>query len=174
MSDRNKKAIEGILHHLIEFVEKPHPLFSGFPICPFSKKARQEDKIMFSVYPFSLESNAQSASELFEVMEEFTKTDRHEVLVVIHPDPDAIAVTEMEEFIDRLNEQISPMDLVAFTGHPGDRFNIQGVYTRQAPYIHFTVQREEDVKKSSDILSKTAYYDCWTAENLKAVGLPRN
>jgi len=48
--------------------------------------------------------------------------------------------------------------LVAFSGHPDQEFNIQGIYTRQEPYLNFTVQYNDRLKDASDLLLKTTNY----------------
>jgi hypothetical protein len=37
------------------------------------------------------------------------------------------------------DEKIFAAGLVALGNHPDDDFNMQGVYKRQQPYLHFTV-----------------------------------
>ncbi|MEB3829811.1 hypothetical protein [Phormidium sp. CCY1219] len=173
MRDSKEKIMEGMADHLKNFVEKPSPAFGGLPICPFSKKGRQDGKIMYEIHPFPPTITEKLPERLNEVFSEFCHNQNAEVLMVIHPDSEAITVKEMEGFMEELNKKIAEMDLVAFGGHPRDRFNIQGVYTRQAPYIHFTVQRNPDVKRASEILAQTPYYENWTRENLNQVGFPQ-
>jgi hypothetical protein len=107
------------------------------------------------------------------IINEFCQDERYEVLLVIHPDKEAMTGLAMQQFIDDLNEKISDAGLVAFGSHPDENFKIQGVYTRKEPYLNFTVQTKQLLQKASDSLLKTDYYKNWTPDNLRYVGLPR-
>jgi hypothetical protein len=64
---------------------------------------------------------------------------------------------------------IYPLDLIAFSGHPFDDFNIDGVYTRRDPYINFTVQNIHKINLYAEKLKSTGYYTRWSLENLKHI-----
>ena len=127
---------------------------------------------MYVVHPFE-KKNPPCDCKLMELIDEFTESNFRKVLVVIHPTPEVMRAEELEVFIDCLNEQISGIDLVAFGFHPNSSFKIQEVYTRKTPYIICAVQSQSDLKRASDILSSTNYYDNWMEDDLKSVGLPR-
>jgi len=167
------EIIHLMVEYLQEFLEKPHPIFGGLPICPFSRKARLADRILYKVVHFGFPTDLNPDSPVYTVINEFCQEERYEVLLVIHPNNQEMTEFEMQQFISCLNAKISAMGLVAFGGHPQEDFNIQGVYTRYAPYPHFTVQNRLLLKAASDLLLKTDYYQNWTPENLKSVGLPR-
>ncbi len=167
------KVIHLMVEYMKEFLERPHPVFAYMPICPFARKARLEERILYKVDRFCEQADLGSNSPLMRMIEEFRQEESYEVLLVIHPEPQAMTPVAMQHFIDRLNEKISADGLLAFSGHPNDDFNVQGVYTRQEPYLNFTVQTKQLVKDSSDLLLKTSYYKNWTPENLRYVGIPR-
>lgn len=56
------------------------------------------------------------------------------------------------------NEKITAAGLIAFGGHPDQDFQIQGIYTRQEPYLNFTVQFQQPLKDASDLLLRTTSY----------------
>ena len=154
-------------------MEQPHPVFGGLPICPFARKARLDGDILYKVDRFQLNTDLNLDSPIMRMIAEFCQEERYKVLLVVHPDPQAMTPEEMECFVSYLNRKIAATGLVAFGGHPSDGFNVQGVRTRQEPYLNFTVQTTQLLAEASDSLSKTNYYDNWTLENLKYVGLPR-
>jgi hypothetical protein len=94
-------------------------------------------------------------------------------MLIIHPDPQALTLDQTHEFTHGLNYHLAALDILAFDGHPDDDFNIQGVFTRKAPYIHLTIQMVQKVKEASDQLLKTSYYQHWSAEHFQYVGMPR-
>jgi hypothetical protein len=162
-----------MVEYMKEFLEKPHPVLGYKPICPFARRVRLEDRILYKVDRFGSHTDFSSNSHLLGIIEDFCQDDSYEILLVIHPERQAMTRWAMQQFIERLNQTISAMGLVAFSGHPDDDFNIQGVYTRQEPYLNFTVQTKQLVKEASDLLLKTDYYNNWTPENLRYVGIPR-
>jgi hypothetical protein len=173
MNDLDSELINLMVEYMKEFLEKPHPVFGGLPVCPFARKARLEDRILYKVDRFWPHTDLNPDSSVIRIISEFCQENRYEVLLVIHPENQVMTRFEMQKFIDCLNEKISAAGLVAFGGHPADDFNIQGVYTRQEPYIHFTVQSKQLLNQASAALMKTDYYNNWTPENLRYIGFPR-
>ncbi|MBD2384955.1 hypothetical protein [Cylindrospermum sp. FACHB-282] len=174
MTNSDVEIINSMVEHMRNFIEKAHPVFGNMPVCPFSQKAREQETIIYQVYPFSSINDLNCDSHLIKLINDFKSSVNHESLFLIHPDKQAMTPDEIEKFVEDLNAIISHTGLIAFPGHPHHDFNIQGVYTRQAPYIHFIVQSYKIIKTSSDLLLKTRYYQNWTPENLKYVGFPRN
>ncbi|HAA30709.1 MAG TPA: hypothetical protein DCE56_27245 [Cyanobacteria bacterium UBA8553] len=162
-----------MVEYMDEFLEKPHPMFGGLPVCPFARKARLEARILYKVYRFWSHRDLYPDSPVLRIINEFCQEERYEVLLVIHPEKQAMTPLAMQQFIECLNDKISAAGLVAFGGHPDDAFNIQGVCTRKEAFLNFTVQSKQLVKVASDSLLKTDYYKNWTLENLNYVGIPR-
>jgi hypothetical protein len=168
--DTETEVIHCMVEYMKEFLEKPHQVFRGLPICPFARKARLENRIFYKVYRFSTVPDDQ----VVELIKEFCQDERYEVLLVLHPDAETLTPFQVQEFVTTLNHQIAPLGLIAFGGHPGQEFNIQGICTRQEPFLNFTVQFQQRLQDASDLLLKTTdYYQNWTAENLRDVGIPR-
>ncbi|MEO8892842.1 MAG: hypothetical protein ABI417_15215 [Coleofasciculaceae cyanobacterium] len=164
------EIIERMVEYMKEFLEKPHQVFQGLPICPFARKARLDNQILYKVHRFA---TTPDLAEM-EMIQEFCQEQRYEVLLVMHPEKQALTQLQMQEFIEKLNAKIAPTGLVAFGGHPEQDFQIQGIHTRQEPYLNFTVQFQQRLKDASDLLLRTtSYYQNWTAENLRDVGIPR-
>lgn len=164
------EVLDHMLNYIEHTIEVPHLVFGGMPICPFARKARLANKFLYKVCKFS-KSDLQPNSELLMLIQNFAQQDHYELLLVIHPEPEAFDVQAIHEFTNSINQLIVSLDLLAFDGHPKDDFNIQGVHTRKAPYIHFTVQLQSRVKQASELLQKTSYYQNWTHQHFKYVGI---
>ncbi|MEG5224142.1 MULTISPECIES: hypothetical protein [unclassified Microcoleus] len=173
MNESDKEIIESTLRWMTEFVELPHPVFSDLPICPFTKKARLANQILFKIERFSALTEFDRDSDIMKSIHEFYNSE-FEIMVVINPEKTAITAPETKELIDKLNRQISDLGLLAFHAHPQEDFNIDGLHTRRMPYPGFTVQVNSKLKPASDALEKTEYYKNWTAQQLKYFGIPRN
>ncbi len=173
MNESDTEIIESTLRWMTEFVELSHPVFSDLPICPFSKKARLANQIIFKIERFSALTEFDRDSAIMKSIYEFYNSE-FEIMVVINPEKTAISAPETKELIDKLNNQISELGLLAFHVHPEEDFNIDGLHTRRMPYPGFTVQVNSKLKPASDALEKTEYYKNWTLEQLKYFGIPRN
>ncbi|KAM3098363.1 DUF1415 family protein [Phormidesmis sp. 146-12] len=166
-------VIAAMTQYLQDVLEQPHPVFGGLPICPFAKQARLHHKIDFQVQRFRLD-DLTSSSPLMQMIHQFAQTRQHDVLLLIHPDCQVTSFDRFQQQVDRLNTHLQPLDLTAFGGHPDDAFNIQGVRTRQDPFLNLTIQSIAKLTQASTRLATTHYYDNWTPEALNSVGYPRS
>lgn len=169
MRQQTERVIAEMMGYFQEFVEVPHPVFGNLPVCPFARKARLDNAIMFRVYPFA-DRDVTSDAGFMEIVTTFAGDDAHEILIVAHPDAEKLSVADMTLFVDALNPKLAPHDLVGFGGHPQDPFNIQGVYTRRSPYPHLSIQSTPYLKQITQSLRNTDYYRNWTHADLEAIG----
>ncbi|NJR64675.1 MAG: hypothetical protein HC772_04090 [Leptolyngbyaceae cyanobacterium CRU_2_3] len=161
-----------MIAHIQSTLEQPNSVFGGLPICPYVQRARLQQLIRFHVYPFDSRC-LNPTSDLMKIVREFQSQQRFEVLLIIHSNRNAMSFSQLQMFVTVLDQQLASMQLTAFGGHPDDPFHIQNIRTRQDPYPNIAIQSIQKLKRASDQLSKTHYYDHWSAENLKSVGLPR-
>ena len=173
MNESDTEIIESTLRWMTEFVELPHPVFGDLPVCPFTKTARLANQILFKVERFSALTEFDRNSAIMQSIYEFYNSD-FEIMLVINPEKTAISASQTQALIEKLNNNISELGLLAFHVHPDEDFNIDGLHTRRAPYPGFTVQVNSTLKPASDSLEKTEYYKNWTAQQLKYFGIPRN
>lgn len=173
MINPDLEIINSMVEYMQNFLEKPHRVFGNMPVCPFVEKARLQNNILYQVYRFSSHYDLNLTSHLFKLIDDFRLSLSYEVMLIIHPDKQVMTLDESKQFAESLNKIICPTGLIAFAGNSDDKFNIQGVYTRQAPYIHLTIQTDKSIKTASELLLKTRYYQNWSPENLKYVGFPR-
>ncbi|HEY9903702.1 MAG TPA: hypothetical protein V6D43_14980 [Candidatus Sericytochromatia bacterium] len=74
-----------MVEYMKEFLEKPHWLFPGLPVCPFARKARLENRILYKVHRFSLDADFLPDSPVVRMISEFRQEKCYEVLLVVHP-----------------------------------------------------------------------------------------
>jgi hypothetical protein len=165
-------VLEAMIEYIQSTLEQPNSVFGGLPICPYVQRARLQQLIQFYVYPFDL-TCLDANSKLMVVIQKFKLQQRFEVMLIIHPDRNSITLSQLQTFVDALDQRLAPMQLTVFGGHPDDPFHIQTVRTRQEPYPNIAIQSIQKLKRASEQLSKTHYYDNWTVDNLKSVGFPR-
>lgn len=160
------------------FIEQPHEIFGGLPVCPFARAARLKETIRFEVRSFDMDDALEAGGDLLGLVGEFakaTETDRLETLFVIHPDPTQ-SLSDLEAFVQRLNARLASghlREFQAFEAHPQSNFRVGGLYTRRSPFPSFQVLSRRLLKKSSDSLRGSPYYGQFTPDMLRAVGMPR-
>ena len=72
MNESETEIIESTLRWMTEFVELPHPIFSDLPICPFAKKARLANQILFKIERFSALTEFEGDSTIIKSIHDFT------------------------------------------------------------------------------------------------------
>ena len=122
----------------------------GFPVCPFARKARLQDKIQF-LDCRSLQSHA---------LEQFDR-QQYEIGIAWLGDITADQVSDIETICEQLAEK-NP-DLLYFTS------------TRESGHFvkNFTdcvfIQLKSDILDKRDYLYKTNYYTSWPADYFKLI-----
>lgn len=161
-----------------DVIEQPHRLFGNLPICPFAKAARLKNAIRFEVLPFDPDDRFASGGEIMVLMREFLSDPTYETLFVIHPEQTALGAPELVSFVARLNARLATDEatscLQVFEAHPRSDFRVGNVYTRRSPFPSFQALRCSLLKSASDSLLGSHYYDHFTPQMLKMVGMPRD
>ena len=171
------EIVADILHWSEHFIEKPHWIFGDLPVCPFARAARLRQSVRFEVLSFDVDDPLEPNGTIMSLAAALVRDPALETLFVIHPDPSRIGARALEAFVARLNERLAggaaTGDLQAFEAHHDSDFCVGGVYTRRAPYPSFQILSRTSLKSASDSLEGTAYYDQFTPDMLRAVGMPR-
>ena len=171
------KIIAAVIEWSQTVIEQPNPIVGGLPICPFARAARLREAIGFHVMPFALDDPLATNGTMMTLIDSFSADEATETLFVIHPDPHAFDARSLEAFVARLGRRLreTPLlsDLLVFEAHPRSPFCVGGVYTRRSPYPSFQVLSHTKLKETSDTLLGSKYYDRFTPEMLRAVGMPR-
>jgi len=56
-----------------EFIEQPHDVFGGLPVCPFAKAARLKDTIRFEVHSFAMDDPLDTDGEIMVLVRDFAQ-----------------------------------------------------------------------------------------------------
>jgi hypothetical protein len=177
-SDREADVIDAVVKWSAEFIEQPHEIFGGLPVCPFARAARLKQTIRFEVRPFDVDDPLDPHGDILTLVGEFAEESaagRLETLFVIHPDP-CQRLPDLLAFVERLNARMAGGELrgfQAFEAHPRSNFRVGNLYTRRAPYPSFQVLSRGLLKKGSDSLLESSYYSGFTPDMLRVVGMPR-
>jgi hypothetical protein len=175
---RDGDVIDAVVKWSEEFIEKPHEIFGGLPVCPFARAARLKQTIRFEVRRFDLDDPLDPHGDILTLVGEFAEESAAgglETLFVIHPDPHQ-RLPDLLAFVERLNARMAGgelRELQAFGAHPQSNFRVGNLYTRRSPYPSFQILSRGLLKKGSDSLLESSYYSGFTPEMLRAVGMPR-
>ena len=175
---KSSDVIAAVVQWSENFIERPHEIFGGLPVCPFARAARLKETIRFEVRSFDMDDALEVGGDLLRLVGEFaktTETDGLETLFVIHPDPTQ-SLSDLEALVQRLNARLASGDLrefQAFEAHPQSNFRVGGLFTRRSPFPSLQVLSRRLLKKGSDSLRGSPYYSQFTPDMLRAVGMPR-
>jgi hypothetical protein len=175
---REGDVLDAVVRWSEAFIEQPHEVFGGLPVCPFARAARLKQTIRFEVRRFALDDPLEPDGEIMALAREFAEqalSGSFETLFVIHPDP-LQPLAALLAFVSRMNQRLAGSDLSefqVFEAHPESDFCVGGVYTRRSPYPSFQLLGRALLKKGSDSLRDSSYYSRFTPEMLRAVGMPR-
>jgi hypothetical protein len=151
--ENNQKKLIDFIENVIE---PPNEKFANFPVCPFAKKERLNNEIFFKEFEFSIKPS----SELIDyILESFIQKVDYTLMLF-----DPSCSKELQVFRDygkSICELLKDEKIVAVAMHPSDTFNIDGYYTRQAPFHTILVQLASEIMKGRKILEKTDYYKNW-------------
>lgn len=155
------EVIQEFVDHIINFVEKPK--LNGLPVCPFAKKARVKNLILFHVMPLTYDSTLSWIINNHNTV--------HEVMIIINDNKSNLSANDVENLAEQLNATLPSMGLQAFWGHPQALFCVDGVFTRREPYPNIQVIKKSVVEKAEKLLQATDYYNKWSKSNLDEVKL---
>lgn len=157
----DSNIIQEFTDYIINFVERPN--LNGFPVCPFARRARTKNLILFHVMPLQPDQTLKWIQE--------NHNSHHEVQIIINDNKSNMSADDVKSLADQLNTSLVPMALQAFWGHPEALFCVNGVFTRREPYPNIQVIKKSVVEKAESLLQATDYYAKWSAKNLNDVKL---
>ncbi|HXJ77226.1 MAG TPA: DUF1415 family protein [Candidatus Methylomirabilis sp.] len=176
--ERSDQIIAAMLEWSRTFIERPHEVTGGLPVCPFAKAARLKRAIRFEVLPFDTADPLEPTGRLLCLMRDFRGRREHDTLFLIHPYPRGISARALEAFVVRLNARLAEeprtRDLQAFEAHPESDFRIGDAYTRRSPHPSLQVLSRSLLKAASDSLLGSHYYDRFSPTTLTMVGMPHD
>lgn len=120
----------------------------GFPVCPYARKARLQDKIQFL-----------DCRENIQALRDFDK-EQYEIGIAWCGDDESVlkSAEQYGEFLAEMNP-----DLLYFTSTPQS-----GAFARNFTNCIF-VQLKQDILDKRDYLLTTKYYDSWSPDYFKSI-----
>lgn len=152
-----QQIIEEMTENAKNVIERPHPVFSGLPVCPFAKKARLQNQLLHVVYPFDVTLDPIDENRMLAEIAAFRTTQYH-MAWFIHPDKN-LCYSQYMSFFKALRARIATEGLVAFPGHPMDEFSVNGMVVRMDPYPNIQVLSRVELQEAREKLKKSKYYD---------------
>ena len=149
-----KRAIE---EYIVQFLEERHPQFSDMPPCPFARKERLENRIIYTEGHIGTEGPTE---KLIEDIRTFD-SDPHKSTMIIYDTSQQCSLQEAYEFAQYLTELLMDLQILAIPLHPEDPFAVGGVRTRQTPFMMMTIQRKSLIFDAKKKLLSTTYYSLW-------------
>lgn len=131
------------------FIEKPHAATNGMPVCPFAKKARLDNDILYVIEPFCL-------PRMMEKVQEW-RGSGYRVLTFVDPDKSLPLDQFMDFYFKFVVEMTDDLDLSE--SHPEHPFTLNGLRTRCDPYPNIQVTVLKDFSESQQKLRKSRYYN---------------
>lgn len=149
------KVRRDILDWVENFVEQNNEKLSGWPPCPFARKARLENKL-------DVRLGTDIEADLFSVNDEWD--DQFDVVIFAY-DTEKYSVEQTQEIVERINSDLlMPNDLLCLEDHPKDPEEVNGVKMNQGQYLLLLCQRFSKVNDASSDLKAQGYYSLWTKD----------
>ena len=100
---------EEIIQYMCQFLEIPHSAFSGLPPCPFARKERLENRIL---YTESLLNEKEINPSLWVEIESLSKEARPRTLLVYESKLES-SVGEVYDFARLITDQFAEQNILA-------------------------------------------------------------
>ncbi|MEB3339834.1 hypothetical protein [Okeania sp.] len=140
-----------MIQKYLEYLQKPRLELDGHPICPYAKKFIEN----ISVW---------NAENMVESVKKYVNNfPVNKKVIILIADPKKYSIEELQTICDE--NQTDKLWLVP--DHPNQYNEIGGVKTNNEDYAMILIQDREELKKYSDKLQKTSYYNFWSEEYYK-------
>lgn len=149
-----------LLNWLENFVEKPNLGFDNWPVCPFARQARVNNKIAI-VFCDSTEWIACAKTNLKEL-------DNNEALVLCF-DHTRIDPLTFPDAVKNLNYELMPNNFVALEDHPFITESVNGVPMNFGHCALLVVQHLDRLNLAADQLLAKGYYNHWTKDEVSNI-----
>ena len=145
-----EQARNDVINWITGFVERPHPGLSGWPPCPFARRARVNGLV--DLRPGKIDPYTDLAH---------IDIGQHDVVIVIY-DPAAFTAKEFHDQIHNVNTGfLIPQGLFALGDHPDHIETVRGVCMNQGQWALAFVQRKKELEQHARDLAAQNYYQDW-------------
>jgi hypothetical protein len=142
----------------VKYLTKKRDELGGFSICPFAKKALDDNKIKWTYIAFE---PIDYISRYIESLDE-----EYEVLLFINATKN-LSDNDCIDIIKFLNDTFP--DVVFLKDHPDTPGYINGVSTGNGEYPIILAQPRKALSDARNILTRTKYYDNWNEDYKKEI-----
>lgn len=134
-----------------EFLAVPQELLNSLPVCPYAKKALQDNHVKF----------IRTHNYVTDIDQALTAWDDsvHALLFVCDDDVDPV---EFVDNIAELNTKFLPLDLVLLEDHVKIEEPFHGINFNNGKYNIVIVQRLKIINDASRQLERNGYYVNWS------------
>ena len=159
------EAIEATKVYLEQVVEKPDPAFAGFAPCPFARRERITNGIMWHAQRIKpLEAD----EETLQILTTFLQQNEKKSLILLDCFS-KIGYKDIVVFGRHFKRFVKELGLSALVFHPDHPYSIGGVKTRCSPYPMINLGLDKDFNKGYNVLRKTDYYSKWSLSELSKI-----
>ena len=159
------EAIEATKVYLEQVIEKPDPAFAGFAPCPFARRERITNGIMWHAQRIKpLEAD----EETLQILTTFLDQNEKKSLILLDCFS-KIGYKDIVVFGRHFKRFVKELGLSALVFHPDHPYSIGGVKTRCSPYPMINLGLDKDFTKGYNVLRKTDYYSKWSLSELSKI-----
>ena len=157
----DKEQITKQLHDwLRDFVEKPNPALNGWPVCPYARQARINNKIEIAF--------AESDQLRSTVENNLSVLADKDVLVVCF-DHRNVDPNQLIEDVIAWNKELMPRNYVILEDHPDTPEILNGLTMNFGFCGLLVVSELNKLNDAADQIRAKGYYDTWPQENIDNV-----
>jgi hypothetical protein len=173
-------VIAAMLRWPEESIEQPPSALGDLPVCLLQGRTTATDD-SFRGDAIRLMDPLEDGGAILALVREFSQQPELETLFAIHPEPARVSVRALETFVSRLNGLLAARPSTFHAPSPGVRS------ASREPVLRWRrIHPPGAVPKLSGLESRllktpsiacllgSGYYDHFTPEMLKSVGMPRN
>ena len=150
---------------LTEYAEYIHwvkthkaPQVNNMPVCPYAKSKIDKGKVKFDVFELTI-------GRLFDRVERLMGSDL-DLITCIDTTKDRLSHDDAVALAGQVNRTFLREGSVhALSLHPDDPFELDGLFTRRAPYPTVQLMKWEVGTETHEKLLPTGYYKHWTEEH---------
>lgn len=138
----------------INIISENKDELNGFSVCPFAKKALQEEKIYIS----SIDDEP-----IFHIMKYIENLyDKEFEVIIFYNSNNSLTDSDLKIIINVLQKNMP--DIIFLKDHPDNPGYIGGIHTGNGVYPIILAQPKEKLYKAREKLKNTKYYEMWSEE----------
>jgi hypothetical protein len=139
-----------------KFLEKPNKHLGGMPVCPYAKKARENNKLKV----IEVQESEKFLDKIIFSCDNFGVYD----VVIVACEDMQISADELNNYVHALNKVYVPKDVYLIASYPDDEqidFLESLDYEPSREFYMVLIQSYQKLEDGSSSLSKTNYYKHW-------------